>query len=284
MKERERNKQRKKQTKKERKDIGEKSKRATTSKRNNTTKGFRDFYDKLKIIERLVSVPDRLRRFVATCIRGTEYAPKAGLFLKAIHVLYDKRWGEVTAFCEKLSEKLPVLEQTWSEDKFKEERANLDAHDKNHEGGGGHSFQPSEITRVLHDALFHCYLFLIIAINHPLEELAAWADAFSNFEFRNIRNRFLMLLFYDQKSHHRTFKSRGRNFLLRLNVALVTNICKNDIASTCRSTLCAQSLARELERCQVICNVLYEGCAPPSLLLAKRCKCWRGSGKMRWQS
>ena len=41
---------------------------------------------------------------------------------KAIHVLYDKRWGEVTAFCEKLSEKLPVLEQTWSEDKFKEER------------------------------------------------------------------------------------------------------------------------------------------------------------------
>ena len=50
VKKKERNKQRKKQTKTDRKDIGEKSKRATTTTRNNTTKGFGDFYDKLKII------------------------------------------------------------------------------------------------------------------------------------------------------------------------------------------------------------------------------------------
>ena len=74
-----------------------------------------DLYAALKTPEPLVASKDRLKKFTFMCVDASVH--DSAIFVIVPH-LYDKRWGEVFKFCSWAQRRLPVMIDTWDEEKF----------------------------------------------------------------------------------------------------------------------------------------------------------------------
>ena len=82
--------------------------------------------------------------------------------------IYEKRWGELTAFMATLEPLLPIIRATWDEWKYKVEATTEKDADK--------EFVPSEVTKVLADGCFPIYLCMLLLLAGILEGLGSWAE------------------------------------------------------------------------------------------------------------
>jgi hypothetical protein len=138
---------------------------------NRALENWDTFYDSLKIIEALVSVPYRLERFVTLCLIGGPLEAVKWKLEKKIPHLYEKRWGEVHSFCLRLNDILSILRQGWNQ------RTYIGGNtDNTREDIDGSKFRPAEITRVVNDNFFAAYVMMVIALNSVLAEMAAMLE------------------------------------------------------------------------------------------------------------
>ena len=120
------------------------------------------FYGCLKTIESLVCAPQLLSRLMAHCMEGTEYARLQWKFRKRFHPLYDKRWGEVAAFCNSLSDCVELLGQVWDQRKF------MDGAGNDVEG-----FNATEFSSVITLPNFRGYLEMVLYVDNTMVEMMA---------------------------------------------------------------------------------------------------------------
>ena len=126
-------------------------------------------YTSLKILEKLVTSGDRLRKFVHVCVTPSPH--DAGPFSCVAPHLYDKRWGEVFNFCCWLndSRRLEILRATWDTRLFTEVEV------PDYEDAEG-SFNPTDIYRVVNDLSIHAAIDLVIGLDRVLQRLSAWCE------------------------------------------------------------------------------------------------------------
>ena len=127
---------------------------------------FPIFFQQLRLIEQLWK-QGRLSRFVNFCIHPVASPEVAAQFQKRkLGSLYLKRWNEVCRFCMRLKDLLPLLTAFWNEVRFNSSRrSSVDA-----------EFDPSELTKVLGDRLFHAYFDMVLSLATILEELGQWCE------------------------------------------------------------------------------------------------------------
>lgn len=128
-------------------------------------------YNALKVLEKLVSHPDRLRQFAEVCVVPSPFDRQ--LFKCPAPHLYDKRWGEVYLFCLWLVGeeygRLRVFTQTWSAQKYTQA-----ADDNQIDDSDG--FSPSDVSTVLHDITVQAGVALVCTLDGLLQKMSAWCE------------------------------------------------------------------------------------------------------------
>ena len=115
---------------------------------------WRELWDDLKNLEGLLNWNFRRRRYIATCLRGTQFEGLADRFESFNQSLYEPRWREVSKFLVSIEPLLPVLRSTWDAQRFQ----NVDAvaagaaggdHGGARAPGNAASFNPDRLTQCL---------------------------------------------------------------------------------------------------------------------------------------
>ena len=127
------------------------------------------FSDPHEVLEKLVCNRLRVQRLLAKCTAypglRTRWAKQLD---KKIVPMYDKRWSEVYHFCLRLSEVLPLLQHVWDGDLFEGEDL--------HGSSALDEFNASDITPLLSNMRFKCYIDMVLRLNDVLESFSAWAE------------------------------------------------------------------------------------------------------------
>ena len=129
------------------------------------------FHGMLKTLEKLISIPERMQRLVATCVRGSAFDTPGYIHIcqRRYSIMYDKRWGEVHKYCIKVDRLMPILRQCWDEKKFSTGLS----HKPDDDGG---VFSAAAITEVVKSAWFLAYTRMVVLLGETVEALTAWAE------------------------------------------------------------------------------------------------------------
>ena len=133
--------------------------------KNEAMQLFSRFFDSMKVLEKLVSDRQRMKRFAATCIPVRHNADK--MLRRIIHPMYDKRWVEVANFCMPVLELWDQISHYWDSNKFGMDSA---------EAGTAKEFKPTAISEVLQNGFNYVYCLLVTLLNGLYLELIAWAE------------------------------------------------------------------------------------------------------------
>ena len=126
---------------------------------------FSRFFDSMKVLEKLVSDRQRMKRFAATCIPVRHHADK--MLRRIIHPMYDNLWVEVANFCMPVLELWDQISHYWDSNKFGVDSA---------EAGTEKEFKPTAISEVLQNGFNYVYCLLVTLLNGLYLELIAWAE------------------------------------------------------------------------------------------------------------
>ncbi len=129
------------------------------------------FYKSLKTFEALLSVRDRRERFVGKCVGNHD---DARLFRNFSGSLYEKRWGVVVGFLQKLKPLLEPLRLHWSAEAWSRHYVERDAAAQE-----GQQFSPAELTTALNSSLFMAYVNMTLTIFETLDNLSSWLEGCS---------------------------------------------------------------------------------------------------------
>ena len=130
------------------------------------------YHGMLKKVERLVSHPERMDRFVARCVRGSACEKFIPVCQRKVGVMYDKRWGEVHQYCRKLVDVWPVFVACWCPRKYIGE----DCGKQERPDDSGQVFDPGAITEVVGSKWFRAYTSMLLMLGELVESLVAWAE------------------------------------------------------------------------------------------------------------
>lgn len=130
---------------------------------------WQTFVKQLQLFVELLANKDRRERFVQTCIGhrsedGRRFRDFSGS-------LYEKRWGAVAAFVDKLQPLLPSLRRHWDAEAY---AAGFTARDRGDDQGV--KFAPSELSEALGCSLFNAYLWMVQFIFSSVENLTGWFE------------------------------------------------------------------------------------------------------------
>ena len=136
------------------------------------------FHKQLKILEAFICNDPYRRRFCWTCLRGTPFEWALPKFKTFSAHLYEARWGEVLNFLKAIVPLLPILSRAWSEQLYAGfvDRGGTaqPRKDENQSLGGRTSFNPRELTRVVHDAYFIQYCTLCSVLDTVPTKFTKW--------------------------------------------------------------------------------------------------------------
>ena len=127
------------------------------------------FWEKLKMVEKLVGDRPRREVYVHFCLRGSVLAHKEADFDVGAPTLYESRWNEVHDFCCAVRVRMSTLRCTWNEDNYKR-------------GAGGEKdkddkqFKPQVITDAVRDPYFVAYWDMMLALGSVPKTLAGWTE------------------------------------------------------------------------------------------------------------
>jgi hypothetical protein len=125
------------------------------------------FLKQLKTLHSVLCDRDRRERFIEKCIGDH---PDAKLFEAFSGSLYEKRWGAVVNFLQRLKPVFEPLKQHWSAPRYISGHAPRD---------GESGFDPKAVTDVLTDRLFTCYVDMVLALFNLIETLSRWFEGCS---------------------------------------------------------------------------------------------------------
>eukprot|EP00969_Alexandrium_andersonii_P138179 6111075-Alexandrium_andersonii.AAC.1 len=108
-------------------------------------------YAWLKTLELLLCNPQRLRRFVFSCVKGSAYDSWQNAFLDG---------------------KFKPMYETWDARKFSGDAEEA----REQHGSRQDGFKPADISSALNNKLRICYTFFITTVNSVLEEASAWSE------------------------------------------------------------------------------------------------------------
>ena len=137
-----------------------------------------EFYADLKVVEALLQNPERRRRFVWTCLRGTPLDFAGRKFNNFKSELYEPRWGEVMKFLKELVQVLPFLARGWDARKYVKGVDGSGRHREDEKDGKKRedsrklAFDPAALSVVLRKPLFSKYMSMLAKIEMIPEKLA----------------------------------------------------------------------------------------------------------------
>ena len=121
-------------------------------------------HPRLKTFEALFTDGDRVKRFIWTCLRGTEYENASDRFELFSETLYEARWKQVAKFSKALLKIIPVLAKTRDARKYvsgvdnnNEAFKELRKMEEKDSDRGDRSFAPSDLSAVLKDNMFRIF-------------------------------------------------------------------------------------------------------------------------------
>ena len=136
----------------------------------------------------LLTVGERRRRFVHTCMKNTPYEKEMSKFDSFSAKLYQARWKEVTFFSKAVKKLRFLLQQCWSAEKYMREvdgtkfdantlPANAEDPEAHGDGIGGDvaKFSLGRITDTIRNSFYHRFQDLVIlADDTPETHIASW--------------------------------------------------------------------------------------------------------------
>ena len=132
---------------------------------------WKEFVDQCKVLGELLCDKDRRERFSNTCIPAGHRA--AAKFVSFSGSIYEKCWGAVVAFVQKLLDVLPELREFWSDAKYlRNFKERDDAKD-------GNKVSAREVTHILKSDLFMVFAETVLIVFNSLEELGSWCEGCS---------------------------------------------------------------------------------------------------------
>jgi len=134
-----------------------------------------DFYSDLKHIERLMK-NFRRERFVATCVKRTDFAESDALFEGFSASLHEKRWNDMVKFCVALKPLWETISECWNADRYNNAN-NYVAVARSTEPRENDGFDVAQITRIAKDPLFLVHMDLMIDFHTVLKDMTSWADS-----------------------------------------------------------------------------------------------------------
>ena len=135
-----------------------------------------DYYKHLQVLSSILTVYERRRRYVVTCVKPSCYRRESSKFDHFDGHLYTKRWKEVTKFSKALLKVVWVMAATWDEQAYAS-GASAGAAAENDDSEFG-ELDPKSVTSTLKDSFFRRYLILVVAVDTiPETMIGQWGAA-----------------------------------------------------------------------------------------------------------
>jgi hypothetical protein len=143
---------------------------------------WNEFWLELKVFEGLLGCPERMRRYMWTCVRGTRLAWTEDKLNGFSATLYEKRWKEVVNFLKQLRPRLNLIHKTWNQAKYLQGvDGDRNAFEPTAQEKSAHaglpSFDPHALTGLLQGSMFPVYGVMVLIAENATVQLATWAES-----------------------------------------------------------------------------------------------------------
>ena len=146
---------------------------------------WQEYYKQLKTREAFLRTEECRRRFVWTCLRGTQLAGQEFAFRNFKGSLYEQRWHEAVSFLKHLQPLLQALRRAWDEPKYvrgvdldgNARPAQAAAQARHDQIAGLHAFDPNKMTWIINRSSFHMYTKSMMLIEEIPDMLARAPEA-----------------------------------------------------------------------------------------------------------